>query len=79
MNIDNFQLIIVSILVGKHIKDLTQSPKEVIHQLVRVCMNNKARHCAPTVYFSNKKITRYKYKDPEYYMPICSVIYHSVP
>ena len=58
INISNFKLSLVSSLAGNQIKFVPSSPKEVSHQLVRICMKNTVRHlCAYCALFSNKNIT----------------------
>ena len=44
MNIAKLKSIIVIILVGKRIEALPRQPKELIHQLNRICINNTAEH-----------------------------------
>ena len=46
-NTSNFKLSIVSGIFGNMIKDVIWPPKEAIHQLFCICMNNAARNlCA---------------------------------
>ena len=55
LNITNFKLRIFSSIFGKGIKDVTRSPKEYIHKLVCICMNNTARNlCAYCALFYKK-------------------------
>ena len=80
INISNFKLSLVSSLAGNQIKFVPSSPKEVSHQLVRICMKNTVRHlCAYCALFYKKKRTRYKCKAPGCNMPLCSVGDHSGP
>ena len=47
MNIDNFTLSIVGIIVGLWIESVPHSPKEGGDQLFQICMNSTARNfCA---------------------------------
>ena len=72
MNIANFKLSLVISLVDKRIKAASRSYKEVSHQLVRICIDNTARHlCAYCALFYKKKRTRYKCKAPGCNMPLC--------
>ena len=59
MNMANFKLSLVRILVGEHIEDVPRPPKELTHQLIRIYMDNTARHlCAYCALFSKEKRTR---------------------
>ena len=55
MNIDNFNLRLVSSHFGKRIKVVPRSPKEVSHNLVQRCMKNKVRRFLPIVSFFEEK------------------------
>ena len=56
MNVDKFKLRLVSSLIGKRIKAILCSPKEVSHQLVCICMNNTARNlCDYCAFFLRKR------------------------
>ena len=58
MKISNLKLSIVSILVGKRIKAVPCSNKEVIHNLVYICLKNTARHlCAYYEFLDTKNRT----------------------
>ena len=65
MNISNLKLRLVRILFGERIQDVPHLSKEVGHQLVHICINaTESNFCGWFVLFSNKNITRYKWKYP---------------
>ena len=79
-NIYRFKLRFVRRRFGILIEAIPHSPREVNHQLVRICMNGTASHlCANCELFSNKNRTWYKCKYSEYNMPLCSVGDRSSP